>query len=1508
MASSLDSNKIEDQHRHTGSNSVPYEGLRAAAGAAGDDDGSELGVVKGERSGSSGSPMQLPVQHRDSYRGPGGTPHTGGEDVHQTYYDVQAEDDDNTFVDHGSTSLSVLPSTSAAAARMMGGSPSGIDGMAGTNVIESGAAAGGSGISRVATQVPSYSDQGFVAFSSPSTAAKPPIPNRDFLASKAYPIPPPPMPLPQQQQQQQQQFRTGTFGFNPSMNSGGSISDPFALRHASQSGFAVTSSATIWNPPRVVSQMSMEQSVRTMTVAPDGKSLWLAIGDDPLTVLDVEGTDLVVSKSIDSVTKVYCIAVVTLPGMQHTRFKSMTATDDTNPNTEGKEDSYFLWCGLNKGHICIVDLQQTSDAGYIRNAHATTLHRIWFLPNGKVWTSGLDKAVKVWDPQTRRKLKNRNIAAILMDLCYVSVTKEVWGIAEDNVIRVYEGGGDNARINKQTGENTLKMKSELVLVKYCEDANLVWAGYTKGTALIDPVTYEIACHVNVTLSSLAFNEKTAIVTGHGSLLECDIDCVAVLDITNPQEPTPLFIGSQMEGVSPIGMHLFTATPLAIVAQDVGRYQKKSLTVFTYEETAPIGRYNPVQSDLPQRRISGNFRGVPPLLNSMRQNMSYSSETATGGGTTAPGAALPGSGRDDVPNRGPLLTTDFHGVPLTRSQAALATSPAMLGLLEDIAVNTKETRNMLAMLHHGQAPVLDFARLQSSAAQWALNQEAGALPPLDAEESETINREYSTSEGKALATLFAQLQKAASRKVGQPSFKGTRGAGVGQPTGLTALDANRDGVGSNLELGEQTLRSPYQFNSTTRFQSSLAAGGGGADVRHGTAPHTGGDAENENGLLQQLASHLSRTGTTERASYQHQIQLFQRYNKRLVERQNALLLGLSRIDQVTRTVALQLVEDLSEAAAETKDTNPAVHQKLVQQSAFITDALQSLRPVSSGSTPREINETVASLTGLLPKLWSGRPACTTNLMSGVFGDSTAAMKLTPEETTLSGGGGTAAVGGGEVTHNKSSTAGTASGAAPLATKNHSIEVHNALTAQYDFLPGEVSRITIDSLLLSPKRLLSRIGEEIGRMKSFVERATEIRSRTENLRHVAYTPYEGHKVPDLAEDFMQFAPLLDLQEAKLMMDVCRMEGFLYVTEGLLDRQEDAVFLALSGSSGLQERKRRTEAEMEEFSRRVSAELRNLVVVTLLVEGFASQVRSSIGKLRDGIPPALAEHVARTSGGFLSLDAPLEIDKNRYNGSTYWVHVSFFLLTQCLEAMETLLLPSPSTEKVVYLNRENFEVMTQQLLEWKDFVQDVRSATKYFQVITTVWSLEREALRKHGSVPTERVNATNTTSSRTQARESKSKEASKRSDVQAILLGKRPASSSSHSSTGPSLHVDPMLDGDVEPSLRYILVLLYVRDLLGIEARDGKGAVERTVKARYSLDIDTHLVSAVLQKCDYLFQFINFLEQRVVQLAEDGSVLSDDGKTLIISPVSLDNKMANEGLSNAQKMFCKQLTHTT
>lgn len=1192
------------------------------------------------------------------------------DEVRKTFYQVQAEDDDNTFVDHGSTSISFCAS---------GG---------GKTDKQEEVASPDSGLRRP-----------FGSFELPAPIRMPQ--NASTVVVK---------PASADANNNNTEERVGTSFYFAS------------------SGYGVGTRTTPWNPPRLVSQMAMEQSVRAMTVNSDGKSLWLAIADDPLALLEVEGSDLVLSKTLDTVTRVHSMCMVTVPNTNHTRFKSMG--DDNQVEVE--EDSCFLWCGLTKGHISVVDIVQSTDGGYIRSAHSQTVHRLWNLPNGTVWSSGLDKAIKVWDPQTRRKLKNRNIAAVLQDLCYVSVTKEVWGIAEDCLIRVYEGSGDNAKLSKHGGENSIKMKNELVLIKYCEDANLVWAGMTKGAVLMDPNTYAIEANVNVTLSSIAFNKKTAVITGHGSLLDCTTDCVAVLDITNPLQPSPLFIGRPMEGVTPIGMHLFPNVPFAVVAQDEGRYKMKNLLMFTYEETMPLNKS--LQAELPQRCVGGNFRGVPPLLNAVRQNSSPEGISPTAG----EGAA----GRDD------------HA-PVRISRPAQGTHSAIpLNLLESIAQSTNETRHMLASLHREHAPISDFSKLLGSAGEWVLKAGPGALPPLEAHELIKIESTYTTTEGRQLATFFEQLQKAVSER-----------------------DSSLD-FGSTLKKLNTTNRYP---NPSTDFNKTLNS-------------TLNSDAVG----VAQLLNQVTRTGASERAGFERQVRLLQRFNKRVTDSQNALLSAVTRVDQAVRTLTAEVLEELNEAIAASSEHSKesGKYHQLVSDVNVLTD-LQSIQPISSNSAPTEINDAAINITNLLSKMVHIRTsmfATNPELSKGLLESSNhnSISDYRPPERGSSNGDG--------------------KGQPPLSQ-------------------DEISLLIVESLL-PPKRLMTRIDFELGKVRSFVQVSDEAWSLSQDLRRIDFSDQEFN----YGQDFMQFPVLTDFREAKLMLDVCRLEGFLSITESILDRRPEDVYriMNLFDSDC-------PEGTMLDFHGRVTTQLQVLVDVSIHLESFASLMRKSVTAARNSKSGDLFLYAVQYEG---DKPLPIHIEKNRFDGMVYWGFVSCVLLCHCLECVESVVCPA---REAVHIENDNFSVIMERLLEWERFLREMerRATHLHFILTASTFAGQRIAHMK------EKCDLKNLSSTTSKSRHS-------------ALSIEEGAGFDTAVSTGEN-----------DLSLHHLLLFLYMRVALKDENEAQRDLFKQI------MEVKATNVVCLIQQAGSLLQYNAFLQHRSRILSEAG--FAENSNCYVASPLT-------------------------
>lgn len=1363
--------------------------------------------------------------------------------VQQTYYQPQPEEDDRTFVDRGSTTQSILPS----------GMPSG------QNQLGFGMAPGAveqvsSGHRTFPSLTPAVSQA-----SAPTRGGKGEGPSSllrpDVNSSPEEVMPTPSVLLGSTVDRNLQGYPEGglnLLGTNSQTNR--SFNE---LAHSSEILGSTPKneqdgSSSVWNPPRVVSQMRMDNRVRTMAVGPDGKSLWIAIGDDPLTLLEVQETNLVVSRSIENIAQVYCLAVVRIPGMARTKFQSMPDSDNRGGEVK-TEDQCFLWCGLNKGHIQIYDLQQYVDGGFIPTAHSTTVHRIWPLPNGTVWTSGLDKALKVWDPQTRRKKKNRNIAVILEDLCYVKANQTVWGIATDNAIRVFEGSGDNVHV-KQTGDNVLKMKNELILIQYCDDADLVWAGSTKSTALIDPTSFKIVSNLKIVLSSVAFNHKTAIVTGHGELVESTVDCVAVLDITNPQDTTPLFIGSTMEGVTPIGMQLFWATPLAVVAQDDGRYQKKSLTVFTYEETVPLGKYSSNWGDVPQRRVGENFRGVLPPSNASRQPYSLGWDSSRDGQRNE-ATSLRGAIQDGSAGREPLTTDVLGGVPLTRSQAALAASPAMLGLLENIADNSKETRRILSMMSRTQEPVTDLSRLQTSIVQWLSTITADVLPPLSPGEVEAIEADYRSPEAKFLATTFARLQGALASSSQKGAFQGTS-EGASSPIYLTSSLTER------------------MVDATTKLivNGDLQSGKPRSNVASRGAEEFSGIPLNlaHSSVINQLASAIStRIGSLHDLDrFRHQIELIQRYNKRLQDRQTAMILGITRIDQVMRSTASELIATNEELG----------HLNTASSAESLMELLERMPTISPSSSVSDLEFFFSTATSVLMKIVQIQKQQGSNYLK--------ADKVHP------------------LVHSTSMPSQTAE---PFSPPWFASEEADSLY-HLNFKPGEPSRLCIDFLVISPKQILFRIDEECARLRSFLSEVTIIYKRRRNLRELTEysSPERISTTPEgKVKDAYSIADA-DLKEVKLLLDICSVEGFLWAMECLLDNPEAALNHSRGTASGVLHQLIEADGKAEAVLDKVMEERCRVVDLSLTVEKLGTEMRHAleqtvINSLESKKDTSHLSDRPPLSVGLQTMKSSLPFKKHRYTGVLYWADVCLVLLTQCLELIELQLYPLPGSTSE--LSTDDFSFIVNQLYEWEVFILDVGDQCSDLHFVGSICTLEAHALTQHPQTKTSSPESL--TNKRPKSNGKKSDEIPPKDDdvlkKQAGLrkLGRFDAPKGQGERSGMFSEGDSEEKGQnfakgeaQDPSLRLTALLLFLRCSVSVALQTGESS---SIFQEFAGEV--HIATKLIAKCKLLAGCLNLFKERT-QLIASGAQFSDG--TIVIDSDYTDEKANAPGDSGSMNRF--------
>jgi hypothetical protein len=464
--------------------------------------------------------------------------------------------------------------------------------------------------------------------------------------------------------------------------------------------------------------------------------------------------------------------------------------------------SNYLWCGLSRGHMAVVNMA-TLEYQIIHNAHTQTVNRIWYWETrNKVWTAGREKGVHVWDPQRRVILKKRNIAAILTDATYAEVVDKVFAVAGDPCVRVFEPGGENVNVPKGQ-ENRIKMKSDASVIQYHRSSGLLWVGLARGSVLMNPVSINVERTLPFSFSAILFEGERAIIAGQES--PSGESRLMVLDVANPRDPSVLAY-TKFSNPLPLGIHVIPHTRFAVTAQEDA---KKGIVVviFVYAGTVALTHIsNTTSSKYPEQRTEKVIRGSTVVPTSPAQGAQLSlnitaplSSDVPGSVTTSAAGSPPPptettntlgthsfnhttTANANVTNNGAAAMVDRQSlhratvvkftpegrtdrkfnVEADHSSLVEAIGPEaqeIKSALKHLVKTTDEMRQSLVQQRAAEATLADFSRLLRGRQQWLAEQgPITNLPVLPPTVVERINREYVTTEGKTIATAIEQQQQ------------------------------------------------------------------------------------------------------------------------------------------------------------------------------------------------------------------------------------------------------------------------------------------------------------------------------------------------------------------------------------------------------------------------------------------------------------------------------------------------------------------------------------------------------------------------------------------------------------------------------------------------------------------------------------------------------------------------------------------------------------------------------
>lgn len=1022
-----------------------------------------------QRSGSAGLPSSRDQRHPNTAAvGEAGNDGTSlGEVAPSLMYispsQDMLEDDDNTFVDYGSTTAASNanaggPSPGAAAAAAVSASLTkkttskprpAIVGQVGSptpyaspaaGASPSGTAAHANGRGAASNSAGGDRMRGGLSFSPPlglvpggAAAATSSSPMHASSAAGGVPgssPPPPPLPTSQQRSSVNPSAYTNSGmgasrrgnGAGANTSIGGGNADVLGGGAAPQYSRVNSNEAV----PGVVYRAAVPSSIRAMAVDPVEPVVWTAVGDDPLAALRLSGRELTHSKSVKDIDQVHCMAVVRIAEEHATTFKSASTSPRTGGTTPkgakagkrkkggrsssgvrksgkqragsngvflgrgfasglGGEDgmgnrgnsddddgygddamgsgspvshdkqgvrfSNYLWCGLSRGHVAVVNMSNL-EYQLIHNAHSQTVNKIWYWEAcNKVWTAGREKGVHVWDPQRRAVLKRRNIAAILTDATYAESTGKVFAVAGDACVRVFEPSGENVNVPKGQ-ENRIRMKLDASVIEYHRNSGFVWVGLARGSALMNTSTLDVERTLPYTFSAILFKGNNAIIAGQES--PSGEGRLIVLDVTNPREPSVLAY-SKFAGALPLGLHIVPRTRFAVVAQDD---QKKGcmMAVFVYDGTIALTHATASGGAPPQRTewvprgaamattVGTASPSAQPVTQTSDQTGGNSAITATAippavSNVTHSAVTVATVDRATLHHRGAVVkaSPDYRtdrklAVEADRSSLVEAIAPDAQDIknaLKHLVKTTDEVRQSLVQQRSAEATLADFSRVLRGRQQWLLEQGSLTnLPVLPSGMADRIDRDYATAEGKTIATSIEQLQQlytAALAKHQELVHSRESGDG-GHESGAVALSLPGASPPSAVVTSPLVPGRSAKDRGGDAAALRVAAGNGhhqpgvhlveGDRLPDGYSPRENGVSACGSGAgdaavppwALQLASTLQR----ERALHAQQLNALQLQTERLAERNTALSAAFVRLQAHVAALGQQALASAMDA--------------------------------------------------------------------------------------------------------------------------------------------------------------------------------------------------------------------------------------------------------------------------------------------------------------------------------------------------------------------------------------------------------------------------------------------------------------------------------------------------------------------------------------------------------------------------------------------------------------------
>ncbi|EAN79392.1 hypothetical protein, conserved [Trypanosoma brucei brucei TREU927] len=611
-----------------------------------------------------------------------------------------------------------------------------------------------------------------------------------------------------------------------------------------------------------------------------------------------------------------------------------------------------------------------------------------------------------------------------------------------------------------------------------------------------------------------------------------------------------------------------------------------------------------------------------------------------------------------------------------------TSPEMMAMLTNFAKQLEDFKTLSATSRSSRLLLDDMSKLHSLVSRLAIGDQLG--PAIDGAALNAIEQEYQSHEGRVIAAAVERLRLSS--------------VGVAAERGESSSYPRRPGVSRSATNAVSGRASPSPRLDVDKLRDSVRGFSNSYSRVEDPVSMSGCELPPES-LLRWVAQ-LTRSGQGERESHRRQLESLQRHNARIVERNTAFINGIARIEQALRTQAQRLLEEADATLVQPPEANWDASNSIYgdRHVQLLNQALQQVEQISVSSSPKEINEAIGGLITLNSRLLSAQQHlyCDVARKASRHGSVNA---LTSERESQ--GPAQYASGGNHRTRNSVDNMFAASHTHSPRPSQVSVvamrpqRIMTMIGDEVAFVETFVKDVGKFWCCLGETQKVIYLPYEGGQKPDLFQ------------DFMQYAVLWHLRRSQVMVDVCRRESIMVVAEALFSdFNDCQSDGEKSISESgnaaahVLRGDRTWIASESTNCGGSRNGSVGGQFSVAEGAPRCSTAW--MVSVSLELESVASRMRESFRDAQWTLPPSVPKE---TVGGFFLIPSEkLHVHSGRLRGLLYWSRLTMHLLFECLECLSGLVFHGD--EQPRSFHKDNFKAMEQQVDDWRSFLQDLHN----------------------------------------------------------------------------------------------------------------------------------------------------------------------------------------------------------